>query len=54
MKVFNVFFMNGDMFTTSGKEESDALMELFNRHQHLDSDMMDRIELNRGCDESID
>ena len=35
MNVFNIYFENGDMYTSSGKEEGDALMKLIAMYPHL-------------------
>jgi len=54
MKVFNIYFASGDMYTSAGKEESDAMRVLFAKFPELCGADLTKVELNRGYDESTD
>ena len=54
MNVYNIWFENGDMYTSSGKDESDAMKELFSRYPFLTSADLLKIEPNGGYDEGTD
>ena len=46
MNVYNIYFESGDMYTCDGKEESDAIKELFMLYPDLAGKDVRKVELN--------
>lgn len=46
MQVYNIYFENGYMYTTAGKNESDAIAELIKFYPHLAGADLLKVEPN--------
>ena len=54
MKAYNIYFENGAMYTSAGKDESDAILTLMVLRPELQGAVLLKVEPNGGTDESTD